>query len=253
MLRLLACLLASCAFGLLRPAAAELPAGLRADARVAVTAVLDSDTLRLADGRELRLAAILGAKSSDVGEAARATLERLAAGQTLTLAFTALQSDRYGRVLAHATNEAGAWLQGEMLRAGFARVATSADARAGATEMLALEEEARRARRGLWSQGTWRVREAATLGARDADSFQIVSGTVRSVARVKGRTYLNFGEDWRSDFTVAIAPSALKLCREAGLDPTTLSGKSLRVRGWVKLQNGTLIDLTHPEQLEVLP
>jgi micrococcal nuclease len=244
------------------PATAHLPPGLAVQAPVQAQAAIDSDTLRLADGRELRLVAIVGVKAGSgdadgarhaLAEAGRALLERLAAGRRLDLAFNARSSDRYGRVLAHAATADGTWLQGEMLRAGLARVATSAETRAGAAEMLALEDEARRARRGLWAHAGWRVREAATLSARDADSFLIVRGTVQSVANVKGRTYLNFGDDWRSDFTVAIAPAALKLCRSAGLDPAALAGKSLRVRGWVKSQNGPLIDLTHPEQIEVLP
>ena len=243
-------------------AAAQLPAGLTAQSPVQAHAAIDSDTLLLADGRELRLVAILGVKAGTgdpdgargaLAEAGRAMLERLAAGRRLELALTARSSDRYGRVLAHAATEDGPWLQGEMLRAGLARGATSAETRAGAAEMLALEDEARRARRGLWAPSGWRVREAATLSARDADTFLIVSGTVRNVANVKGRTYLNLGDDWLSDFTVAIAPAALKLSRSAGLDPAALAGKSLRVRGWVKSQNGPLIDLTHPEQIEVLP
>jgi micrococcal nuclease len=243
-------------------AAAQMPAGLAIPSPVRAEAAIDSDTLRLEDGRELRLVAIMGVKAglgepdgarAALAEAGRAMLEGLAAGRRLDLAFTTRQGDRYGRVLAHARNDQGQWLQAEMLRAGLARVATSADARDGAAEMLAVEDEARRARRGMWAPGGWRVRDAATLSPRDADSFQIIVGTVRNVASVKGRTYLNFGDDWRSDFTVAVAPAALKLCRSAGLDPTTLSGKSLRVRGWVKSQNGALIDLTHPEQIEVLP
>ncbi len=140
-----------------------------------------------------------------------------------------------------------------MLRAGLARVATSRDMREGAATMLALEDDARQKRRGLWAQSAWRVRDSDAVTARDVDSFQIVRGTVHNVATIKGRTYLNFGEDWRSDFTVAIAPAVAKLCRASGLDPAALAGKSLRVRGWIRLQNGPLIELTHPEQIEVLP
>lgn len=242
--------------------AADLPQGLVVSARTVAVRAIDSDTLALVDGRELRLAGIFTVTAASGAEdapraalaaAARALLDEFGAGQALDLAFDAQRGDRYGRVLAHAVNERGVWLQGEMLRAGLARVATSRDLRVGAAQMLALEDDARQKRRGLWAQYAWRVRDSAAVTARDVDSFQIILGTVRGIATIKGRTYLNFGEDWRSDFTVAIAPAVTKLCRASGLDPGTLAGKSLRVRGWIRLQNGPLIELTHPEQIEVLP
>lgn len=241
--------------------AGDLPHALVVGARAVASRAIDSDTLALDDGRELRLAAIFTVKAASGAEdgpraalaaAARALLDELGAGRILDLAFDTQRGDRYGRVLAHAVNEHGVWLQGEMLRAGLARVATSRDMRAGAAQMLALEDEARQKRRGMWGSPAWRVRDSDAVTARDVDSFQIVRGTVRSVATIKGRTYLNFGEDWRSDFTVAIASAAAKLCRANGLDPAALAGKSLRVRGWIRLQNGPSIELSHPEQIEVL-
>jgi endonuclease YncB( thermonuclease family) len=242
------------------PAFADgLPPGLIVSERAMAARALDSDTVALADGRALRLAGIFTVKAAEdaprtaLAAAARALLDEFAGGRALDLAFDTQRGDRYGRVLAHAVNDQGAWLQAEMLRAGLARVATSAAARAGAVQMLTLEDEARQKQRGMWAQSAWRVRESEAVTARDVDSFQIVHGTVRSVAAVKGRTYLNFGDDWRHDFTVAITPAAAKLCRSAGLDPGALAGKSLRVRGWIRLQNGPLIELTHPEQIEVLP
>ncbi len=245
------------------PAVADgLPRGLVVSAQAKAVSAIDSDTLALEDGRQLRLVAIFAVKAPSgaqdasraaLAASARALLDRLGSGRALDLAFDNARGDRYGRTLAHAVNDQGAWLQGEMLRAGLAQVATTQDARAGATAMLALEAEARQARRGMWAHGAWRVRDSATLTAHDVDSFQIVEGAVRNMETVKGRTYLNFGEDWRSDFTVAIAPAVAKLCRSAGLDPASLAGKSLRVRGWIRLQNGPLIELTHPEQIEVLP
>ena len=52
-----------------------------------------------------------------------------------------------------------------------------------------------------------------------------------------GRAYLNFGADWRKDFTVTIAPQDLKSFTAAGIDPRGYSGKMVRVRGWVQYLN----------------
>jgi hypothetical protein len=69
---------------------------------------------------------------------------------------------------------------------------------------------------------------------------------------VRKRTYLNFGADWRSDFTITIAPKDRRLFEADGIDPLIYQGKRVRVRGWLKSYNGPLIDATHPEQIEVI-
>ena len=115
--------------------------------------------------------------------------------------------------------------------------------------MLAIERNARTAKRGIWSHPYYAVRSPETV-ARDADSFQLVEGTVLDVAERKGKTFLNFGADWRSDITVVVESRNAKSFREAGLSLTDLEGQRIRVRGWVKSWNGPLIEATHPEQIE---
>jgi hypothetical protein len=145
----------------------------------------------------------------------------------------------------------GLWVQGEMLRLGMARVHTFVDNHALAAEMLALEDEARTARRGLW-----RYRYYAVLSPEQAadhiDSFQLVEGRVVDAARVKSRIYLNFGEDWHTDFTVSLPTKRLAAFEKAGISPLALKGKVIRVRGWLDDYNGPMIDVTHPAQIEVV-
>ena len=72
------------------------------------------------------------------------------------------------------------------------------------------------------------------------------------VAEVRGRIYLNFGDDWRRDFTVRIAPRDKRAFARAGLDLLALEGRTIRVRGWIKWRDGPMIDATHPEQIELV-
>jgi hypothetical protein len=44
----------------------------------------------------------------------------------------------------------------------------------------------------------------------------------------------------------------LKLFSEEGLDPLKLSNALVRVRGWIDLKDGPRVEITHPEQIEVL-
>ena len=121
----------------------------------------------------------------------------------------------------------------------------------GLAALLALEAEARGARRGLWALPEFRV-ITSNEAIRHLDSFQLVQGRVRNVDRKAGRTFVNFGEDWRSDFTVEIAARLRRHLAAVGLDPADYQGKMVRVRGWIKSRNGPLIELVQPEQIEVI-
>ena len=58
--------------------------------------------------------------------------------------------------------------------------------------------------------------------------------------------------DYRSDFTLTIARRDLKRFAAAGIEPASWKDKKIRVRGWLSLLNGPEIELTHPEQVEVI-
>ena len=170
----------------------------------------------------------------------------------VTLAHGGAPKDRHGRLLAHLTGPAGAWVQGAMLEAGMARVYTFPDNQALAAEMLAAERRARAARRGIWGHPFYALRTPTNAGEH-VGTFQVVQGRILDVARVKSRVYLNFGPDWRTDFTVTLDARARRRFAKAGLDPLSLKDRSVRVRGWLKRRNGPAIEATHPEQIEVLP
>ncbi|WP_247890971.1 thermonuclease family protein [Azospirillum aestuarii] len=226
-----------------------------------VAAVTDGATLLLEDGRSLRLAGIepaappMGAEPGDhwpLAEAARQALTELAVGQRLTVRGEA-RTDRHGRLLAQLVRGDGLWLQGELLARGLARVHTRPDARALAREMLAAEAGARAAERGIWRTRAYALRAADPEALRrDRDSFQIVEGRVLRVSKAGGDAYLDFGEDWRTDVTVHIGRAAFPAFVAAGIDPLSYEGRVVRVRGWVGLRAGPLIEATHPEQIERL-
>jgi endonuclease YncB( thermonuclease family) len=223
-------------------------------------ATVDGDTLVLATGQQVRLVGLqapklpLGRpnfKAWPLADQAREALQGLADGQRLSLYYGGRQSDRYRRKLAHLVRADGVWIQGEMLRLGLARVYSFADNRALLAEMLMLEAEARAARRGIWALPYYRIRNPAETVA-DIDSFQLVEGRVVDVATIKRRTYINFGADWRDDFTAVIERNRRALFEDAGVFPDHLIGRRLRLRGWVKSHNGPSITLSHPEQIEIL-
>lgn len=260
-------LLAALALPIAAPAAgAEPPPGPPAPGasakaeQVRPVEALDGDTLRLADGRLLRLAVIEAPKrpldvAADqpwpLAEAARAALAELAVARDWALVPAGTPYDRYGRLLGHLVDEEGNWLNAQLVAAGLARVVSRADLRLWAAALLEVERLARAQGLGFWAVRAYRVLPAdeAHFGL---NRLALVEGRVRAVATVRQRTYLNFGEDWREDFTASLEPAVRRLFEQEGLEPTGYEGRLLRVRGWVLPVNGTLIEITHPEQIEVL-
>jgi endonuclease YncB( thermonuclease family) len=192
-----------------------------------------------------------GFEAWPLADESKAALDKLASGQKLSLAFGGEKMDRHGRLLAQLTRADGVWIQGEMLKSGMARVYTFADNRMLAAEMYALEREARETKRGIWGNSFYAIRTPEETG-KFLGTFQLVEGTVVNAAKVRGRAYLNFGPDWKTDFTVTIPPAAQKMFRDADVDTAALAGKRIRVRGWIDSYNGPMIEATHPEQIEVL-
>jgi micrococcal nuclease len=224
-----------------------------------VAEVVDGDTLILADQRQVRLVGLqapklpLGRKDFrawPLAEEAKRALEDIAGSRRVSLLHGGVDIDRHGRVLAHLRRDDGLWIQGEMLRRGMARVYSFRDNRALVPEMLNIEAQARAARRGIWALPFYRIRDASDPGPMD--SFQLIEGRVAEVAEATGRTYLNFGADWKTDFTAAIDARDRRLFTATGIKLADLKDKRVRLRGWLYARNGPMIDLTHPEQIELL-
>jgi micrococcal nuclease len=234
--------------------------GLESGGDATVIEIVDGDTLRLDTGKEVRLVGLqapklpLGRanfKAWPLGEEAKSALTRMTSGKRLRLSYGGRKSDRYGRLLAHLHDGEGNWIQGEMLRLGWARVYSFPDNRRLVREMLALERQARLLKRGIWGHPYYRIRQAGELRG-DIDTFQVIEGRVRDVATVRGRTYLNFGADWRSDFTVTVAPRDRRRFAKGPVLLADMKSRLVRVRGWLGWRNGPMIEATHPEQIEVL-
>jgi hypothetical protein len=184
-------------------------------------------------------------------EQARGELSTLAEGQVVHLAPAEMSHDRYGRLVAHIERADGLWLQGALLERGLAQVQTRPGEAARADQMLALEQTARAARRGLWAEPEFMAQDAGALDG-STGRFRIVRGRVLRVATTERYIYLNFGADWRADFTVRVRRAELDGAL-AGLDLEGLAGRLVEVRGVVLEAGGPLIELSHPAQMQVLP
>lgn len=109
----------------------------------------------------------------------------------------------------------------------------------------AAEQKAQAARAGLWQDDCCDLLEVNEAG-KGLHSWRIVSGTVKGITTRRDTTYVNFGEDWRTDFTVVIPA---RLART--LEPQQWQSRTIEVRGYVEWRYGPSITLSHAAQIRL--
>jgi micrococcal nuclease len=224
--------------------------------------VIDPLHLRMRDGRVIQLAGIdvPDFDPNDPGPvsvSARDMLKALVESRQIRLFVTkdsrTGRMTRLGDMLAHVElPDKGIWVQGALLSAGLARVRPGQRNPEMAAQMMALEDQARAAKRGLWADPRYAVLTPETT-ARGENGFAIVEGQIFAVATNKDMLYLNFGPDWHTDFTIGITADMRRAMGRRNMDPQSLSGRHVRVRGWLREYNGPYLELENPVWLELIP
>jgi hypothetical protein len=232
---------------------------LKETGKQTVVKILDAGRILLDNGQIIRLTG-LNIPDEDIdnpgvfAKTARDILADMLIGEKISIYQT--RQENWGRVtsagdaLAHIQrNRDSLWVQGTLLSLGLARVDLPQRNPEMAAQMLALEGAARDGKQGLWANYPIILPEETE---QHLHSFQIVEGRVRSASLKNNRIYLNFGQDWRTDFTVTIESVDKKNFSLAGYDPLQWQGKTLRVRGWIEHDNGPNLRLRLPESVEVI-
>ena len=176
---------------------------------------------------------------------------------TLKRLATVPETDRYGRFNAHAfIDDKGAerWLQADLVERGLALVSARFGDTSCARELLAKEHSARAAKLGLWGEPVYVMGKAEDPAEviKSRGRFLLVEGKVVSVRESGGTIYVNFGRRWSEDFTVTIAKRNERAFSAAGLEPKSLSGRRVRIRGWIEERGGPWVEAARPEQIEVV-
>jgi endonuclease YncB( thermonuclease family) len=248
-------LLATGLFALFASPATALPICLPPEiGKAQVAEVADGGVLILKDHRKVKLEGLLWPPEKDAEHRRQATsaLRRLTLGRKAHLRVTEPKFDRYKRLRAQVILPEGRWLQQALLLQGLARVSLPPDRHECAHELYTAEAHARESGTGLWALAAYAVRTPEFLRWTDLGTFQIVEGKVLNVKVSSSRAYLDFGRNWRTDFTVTIAPEDMKTFRRANIDPYSYGGKSVRVRGYIDRLHGFEIEVAAPEAIEVL-
>ncbi len=231
------------------------PGGL---ASVTVQRVVDGDTLRLSDGRSVRM---IGLNTPELGKqgrsdepfavVARKRLEALVAASDgrVGLLSGKENKDRYGRTLAHVYGADGANLEAQMLAEGLGfQVAVAPNVDLVSCQQAA-ERSAREAGLGVWRQSPVLKAEQISVSG-----FAVLSGRVSNIQRNRGGIWI----DLQDSVVLRVAPNMLGQFDASVLEK--LKGKQIEARGWVldrsrhgELKSGQarwLLPLTDPSMLQ---
>jgi micrococcal nuclease len=219
---------------------------------VEVAQVLDGDSLRLHDGRMVRLIGLNapefgkdGRPDEPLAREARDLLAQLVAGKDVRLEHGPELQDRYRRTLAYVHLGDGTNVEQIMLREGMGFAIAIPPNLAHVDAYLRAESEARHAKRGVWAHPYYQPRNATRLGTADT-GFRLVDGRVRRTGRSRDTIYLDLADN----FTLAIPQAHW---HHFGGAPQRFIGKRVLARGWVTARKrGLQLALSHPAMLEVV-
>ncbi|MDQ0390609.1 thermonuclease family protein [Labrys monachus] len=200
----------------------------------------DDNRLTLADGRVVQIAGL---------DLASLRLPALAGRDAILL--SAAPPDRHGAL------HAGLYVEGEDLALvlasqGRARIRPIPGEEACYGQLMTAEENARKARLGLWADPGYAIADAnaSESVARQADGFAILRGRIQHIGMTKTTVWIDFGRVWREDVTLAVPRKQWSRFEAAGLGQAALTGSVVRARGVVTMRDGPRIDITEPAAIE---
>lgn len=225
------------------------------DDTAVVRSVTDGDTLRLEDGRKVRLIGINSPElardnrpAQPLANAARTALYRLLAesGNRINLQYGSERFDPYQRTLAHIYLTDGRSVQAAMLETGMAAAYTTPPNADRSDCYKTAEQLAMQQRRGLWALPEYQPKTLSQLGRND-EGFRRIRGRVSRIERSSGASWIMLNEKLK----IRIAANDLIYFSQPWLQG--LAGKNIEVRGWLHPeQNRYFMQLRHPDAVRLL-
>lgn len=229
--------------------------------QIKVTEVIDGDTVKLSNGKLLRY---IGIDTPEIrikeGKEfiyapqffsldAKKFNERLVEGKFVKIEFDVDKTDKYGRLLGYCYVD-DIFVNARLIEEGFAVLYTRPPNVKYVDEFIKLQRQAREDKKGLW-------------GAYETISHNEAHKHVNQIRTVKGKVlntydsgktvFLNFGSDYKTDFTVVIFKDSLKYFQDKGINPLSFyRKKTIQVTGKIKEYNGPEIIVNTPGEIEII-
>jgi endonuclease YncB( thermonuclease family) len=219
---------------------------------VEVADIEDDAAIRLRDGTVVQMSGIEPPGSPAALQALRDAMAGPLGEEGVSLRGES-PPDRYNRIHAMVMLADGLSLQWNLVADGVARVRLLPGEHLCGEKLLIAEDAARIGHFGLWAgheYAIWRADDPSLL--EQIGLYALVEGRVVSVGAGSRIVFLDFGHNWRRDFTVMVAASEADRFAAAGKKLESLANHTVRVRGVVEENNGPAIRVDNPEAIEVL-
>lgn len=221
---------------------------------VSILKVIDGDTVEITGGKRVRY---IGINAPEMGmpfyKEATQKNKLLVEGKRVNLEICKAEPrDRYGRVLAWVYADS-LLVNAELLKEGLARTFIIPPCGLErADEFKRYQDEAKGKGVGIWTN--W---EQDIISADQAHRFighaRWVRGKVVETYDSGKAVFLNFGADYRKDFTIVIFREDLIYFERIGIDPRRFyKDKEVLVYGHIKEHNGPEIIVETPWEIEVI-
>lgn len=224
------------------------------DEHVTVERLYDGDTVKLSDGRRVRFIGIntpeighRGASPQPLAGTARDMLQALLeqSRHTIGLRYDAEHQDRYGRDLAHVYLRDGSSVEARLLEHGLATIMPVPPNLWNLACYQAVEQRARKARRGIWALPEYQPVAAIQLRQHDT-GMRLIKGKVTASRLLKGDIWLTL------DDTLLLHIGRRDRSHFPATFPAGVSGHTVIARGRLYFAEGALrMQIRHPATLEM--
>lgn len=228
---------------------------------IKVSKVIDGDTVRLSNGKLLRY---IGMDTPEVrlyrnGEwiynpqpfalAAKKFNRKLVENKFVKVEFDVDKFGSYGRMLGYLF-VGNTFVNAKLVEQGLAVLYTRPPDVKYTDLFIRMQKEARENRRGLWGK-------LSVITSDEAGNFinqiRVVRGRVLNTYQSKKVIYLNFGQKYKTDFTVIIFNDSWKLFEDKGINPVVFyRGKTVEVWGRIRKYHGPEIIAGSPFQIKII-
>ncbi len=231
------------------------------DSYLKVLEVIDGDTVKLSNGKLLRY---IGIDTPEVNIKkdnrfqyspqpysleAKEYNRHLVEGKVVKVEFDLNKYDKYGRLLGYCFVE-DIFVNAKLIEEGYAVLYTYPPNVKYADLFVNLQNQARDKKKGLWASYSLIEASEAHLYI---NQIRRVRGKVLSTYESDKCVYLNFGRDYKSDFTVVIFKNSLSAFQSININPVdSYRGKTVEVTGRIKEYNGPEIIVNSPYEIEVV-
>ena len=210
--------------------------------------IIDGDTIEIPGGERVRLLGIDTPEKGDLLSNMAATrLKELTTPGPVEFKLCD-ERDRYGRLLATVSVD-GSDVNRILLREGLALpMLIPPCGRTVAKEILIAAAEGAMSGKGIYTRGENRIISHADSHEHIGE-YVMVKGRILELYKGRKAWHLNFGQDYKTDFTAVLFRDGQSRFSDLGIDPAVLVGSEVLVIGKVKRYNGPEIIVHGPDQI----